>query len=551
MAPSPRRSTDAGRAYTWPQREALTLAISFGSGSREDDVVSLIAARKYTRAIEILKAQLQKRGANPSLRMQLADVLVLAEKRAEAVALLLPLADQYASDGFAAKAVSVLKKVQKLEPGRSDVQSRLARLIEEKQREAVVLPLSRPSSGAGPAHPLGSPETHGGPGADLEIGFGMAPISVSAPAAPAPPEPALAPPAPASPPPAAAARPGAGGAESGFALLPTEEAAPARPATQVRRPGPSDTLPATPGGRQVVPRDAGAQPSSSDGLDLPDLAPAPAGPASPLLESADDGEWLAELHPVPAGEPLSLGEPEPDLTALPTLTPGAGDAMPIDLGFAALEPAPHVGAREVGIEDYDLLYAGEEDEEALEVLTAEPEPPAAASTGGELSDGQFADELMSLVDTVFQEAPAAPAAQPAPPTRGPQIVVSPLFRSFSVDEMVAVIEGLKLLDFERGDVILREGDPGSSLYTLTAGRVRAFRKDRASGKQLALGDLKEGAFFGELSVLTGAPRTATVVALTRCELLELDRATLDEITRSHPHVWDVLREFASQRHATR
>ncbi len=126
-------------------------------------------------------------------------------------------------------------------------------------------------------------------------------------------------------------------------------------------------------------------------------------------------------------------------------------------------------------------------------------------------------------------------------------MVSPLFRDFSVDEMVAVIQGLKLLTFERGQAILREGQPGGSLYTLTSGRVRAFKKDPATGKQSQLGDLKEGAFFGEMSILTGQPRMASVVALTRCELLELDRATLDGITKTHPHVWDVLREFAEKR----
>ena len=82
-----------------------------------------------------------------------------------------------------------------------------------------------------------------------------------------------------------------------------------------------------------------------------------------------------------------------------------------------------------------------------------------------------------------------------------------------------------------------------------AGRVRAFKKDPATGKQDQLGDLAEGAFFGEMSILTGQPRTASIVALTRCELLELDRPTLDEITRAHPHVWDVLREFAEKRAA--
>ena len=52
-----------------------------------------------------------------------------------------------------------------------------------------------------------------------------------------------------------------------------------------------------------------------------------------------------------------------------------------------------------------------------------------------------------------------------------------------------------------------------------------------------------------MSILTGQPRMASVVALTRCELLELDRPTLDGITKTHPHVWDVLREFAEKRAA--
>jgi len=43
--------------------------------------------------------------------------------------------------------------------------------------------------------------------------------------------------------------------------------------------------------------------------------------------------------------------------------------------------------------------------------------------------------------------------------------------------------------------------------------VRAFQKDPATGKQNQLADLKEGAFFGEISILTGQPRMASVVAL--------------------------------------
>jgi outer membrane PBP1 activator LpoA protein len=435
------------------------LALSFGK-SRDEDVVALIAARKYGRAIEVLKAQLSKRGASHTVRKQLADVLVMAGKTSEAIALLLPLADEFARDGFAAKAVSVLKKVQKLDPSRRDVEPRLARLIEEKQREAV-LPFSLPDStrdrgDAGPAP--GEPSSAAG-GPSLEIGFEMAPISAPA-EAPAP--------------------------------------APPRPEPQPRQPPPASPAPSQ--------EPAIALPTPEPPLPLP--APVPVTPAPRPLEP-----------PTPPAEP-------------------AARSLPADTAAST---------RDEGIEDYDLLYAAEDDEEEIDV------PVELPAEGEAMSDGQFADELMSLVDSVFQEfktaAPAAPAApvQGEARSSGSQIVVSPLFRDFSVDEMVAVIQGLRLLTFERGEVILHEGQPGTSLYTLTSGRVRAFRKDTSTGKQSPLADLKEGAFFGEISILTGQPRNASVVALTRCELLELDRPALDQITRTHPHVWDVIREFAGRR----
>jgi CRP-like cAMP-binding protein len=48
-------------------------------------------------------------------------------------------------------------------------------------------------------------------------------------------------------------------------------------------------------------------------------------------------------------------------------------------------------------------------------------------------------------------------------------------------------------------------------------------------------------------VLTGKPRTATLTAASRCEVLELDRAALDAITAKHPRVREVLKRFHEQR----
>jgi cAMP-dependent protein kinase regulator len=405
------------------------MALGFGQ-TKGDDVVALIAKKNYSKAIEVLRAQLHGQHADPRLRLQLADVLVLAGKGRDAVVHLTALADEFAREGFAAKAISVLKKIQKIDPGQRDVDVKIAALIQEKQRTATVLP------------PAGS----------LEIGM----------------------------------------EEIGF------EPPPREPVVA----GPEEPLAAPSGGEPSMPSEAEEPATHLEPEDVPEIA----------LEVEPH-----EAEPILA-EPASL------------------DLVPLD---APAAPGPRTSAAVV---DNDLLFADELEEVVplAEPETAPPDP---------MSDSHFAEEVLSLIDSVFPSGGAS-AAGPAgeAPATGSQIVVSPLFKDFSVDEMVAVIQGLKLLTFKRGDVILREGEPGDSLYMLTAGMVRAFRKD-AAGRQVKLGDLSEGVFFGEVSILTGKPRSATIAALTRCELLELDRPTLDSITATHPHVWEVLQEFADRRTA--
>jgi CRP-like cAMP-binding protein len=124
---------------------------------------------------------------------------------------------------------------------------------------------------------------------------------------------------------------------------------------------------------------------------------------------------------------------------------------------------------------------------------------------------------------------------------GPGLMASPLFEDFNDDELLAVIRGLRLLSFDAGDVIITEGEPGQSLFVLTTGTVKVFVRDPA-GRNVALVPLGEGAFFGEIATLSGRPRSATVTAASRCELLELDKAALEAILKVHPRVLDVLEE---------
>ena len=463
----------------------------FSGQGKGEDVGALIAKKNYTRAIEVIREQLQTQRNDPRLRLQLADVLVSAGKNKEAVTILLPLADEFAKDGFAAKAISILKKVQRIDPGRRDIDSRLATLIQDKQRLATVV--GTPPSGG--ALELGMEE----------IGFEPPPSareSVPVPV-PAPRVVAPEPPPPAAPPPARAPAP------------PPARVAPAPPPVAAE---PELELEAAP----FLDLSGSVSP-------IIEATPSPA-PVEPVVE-LDLG---VDATPVVEEGPLDLGlEPE----TLPLV-----EVEPLPTPAAAPAPIPELAEPVV---DQDLFTGEFESVEA--VLEAEPateEEPVSDP----MSDSRFADELFSVLENAFPgPSEQVPDGDGAAPSGGAQIVVSPLFKDFSVEELVAVIAGLKLLTFERGKVILREGEPGNSLYMLTSGAVKAFVK--RDGKQVPIAELEEGAFFGEGSILTGKPRTATIVATEHSELLELDRPTLDAITQTHPHVWDVLQEFANQRMA--
>jgi hypothetical protein len=155
-------------------------------------------------------------------------------------------------------------------------------------------------------------------------------------------------------------------------------------------------------------------------------------------------------------------------------------------------------------------------------------PPAAARP-----DFEFELEIAG-------EEPPADAAAEA------RLEKTPLFSDFTADELLEVIRGLRLLTFGAGEIVVAEGEPGDSLFVLTTGTVLAFCKD-PKGRYHKVREMNEGSFFGEVSILTGMPRTATITAATPIELLELDSATLAEIAGKHPRVHDVLQEFCEAR----
>jgi hypothetical protein len=152
-------------------------------------------------------------------------------------------------------------------------------------------------------------------------------------------------------------------------------------------------------------------------------------------------------------------------------------------------------------------------------------------------------KLQKARDLLDQRKAEEASVEPAFTERAPE---SPLFENMSEAERTAVVGQMVLESFDDDEIVIREGDLGSSLYVIVSGEVKVFGKN-PRGEPIYLANLREGDFFGEVSVLTGKPRTATISAATRSELLRLDKDKLDAIIEKHPRVREILEAFYERR----
>ncbi len=108
----------------------------FGRGRGEPTVDDLVRKKQYARAVDLIRGELVKRRKDRGLRLKLADVLAAAGRAEEAGGLLHGLADELALAGFGAQAIALLKRVQALQPGKPEVEEKLAYLITQQSRPA-------------------------------------------------------------------------------------------------------------------------------------------------------------------------------------------------------------------------------------------------------------------------------------------------------------------------------------------------------------------------------------------------------------------------------
>src|SRR5256885_12247513 len=90
-----------------------------------------------------------------------------------------------------------------------------------------------------------------------------------------------------------------------------------------------------------------------------------------------------------------------------------------------------------------------------------------------------------------------------------------------------MIDRLAPIGFAKGSLIIRQGEEAGPMYVIEKGRARAFAG--INGRERNLAFYREGDFFGELSILNGSSRAASVEAFTDCQLLALDPHSVGEL----------------------
>ena len=132
-------------------------------------------------------------------------------------------------------------------------------------------------------------------------------------------------------------------------------------------------------------------------------------------------------------------------------------------------------------------------------------------------------------------------------TRRLQVLNSvPLFAGLSEGEKSEIAERLQYAPFARGDAITKQGNSAHWLYLLAFGEAEVHYEPPGGTPQL-VGAVQAGQFFGEMALITGEARSATVTAKTDVECYRLDRASFQELLRTRPELAAEVRRIVGTR----
>jgi CRP/FNR family transcriptional regulator, cyclic AMP receptor protein len=116
---------------------------------------------------------------------------------------------------------------------------------------------------------------------------------------------------------------------------------------------------------------------------------------------------------------------------------------------------------------------------------------------------------------------------------------TPVFRGLSHEHLDQLAALARRRVYQRGEAVFYQGDPGGTLYVIVSGQVKVVVTSE-SGEEVVVAILGPGDCFGELSLLDGEPRSATVRALDAVEAIALSRRDFLEVAQPTPLTMELL-----------
>lgn len=121
-----------------------------------------------------------------------------------------------------------------------------------------------------------------------------------------------------------------------------------------------------------------------------------------------------------------------------------------------------------------------------------------------------------------------------------------LFKGLSDDMLNALAENTTARKLAPGDILMKKGDPGDSLFIIHEGWVKIVTVD-SRGDELIINKCGPGEIIGEMALLDSGPRSASVIALEDSEALELKRDAFQNVIDNHPEVsLSIIRSYSNR-----
>jgi CRP-like cAMP-binding protein len=121
----------------------------------------------------------------------------------------------------------------------------------------------------------------------------------------------------------------------------------------------------------------------------------------------------------------------------------------------------------------------------------------------------------------------------------------PFLSELTPASFVAVARSLTILRLKDGEVVMRQGETGDSLFLVASGELRVFVATPDGPKDVAR--LFENTLFGEMALITGQPRTASVAVVGEADVIQVSKAALSAVIAAIPAVREALDRFSRER----